>query len=84
MKVITLKAQLINLHLNVQAASEIVTNDQKDGLDKTRQITDNYINKVIHGDALSILKCISEECIDLCVTSPPYWNQRGFQITLII
>jgi|GEM_PF-93741 DNA modification methylase len=36
------------------------------------------INKIIHGDALTELKKLPDAFIDLCVTSPPYWNQRSY------
>jgi len=32
----------------------------------------NYINKIIQGDSLSIMRQIPSESIDLVVTSPPY------------
>ena len=50
---------------------KMITKDQGEGLDK-------YINKIIEGDALSSLKCLSENSIDLIITSPPYWNQRAY------
>ena len=55
----------------------IVTKGQQK--DRLRCTSDNYLNKIIHGDALSILKCLAGESIDLCVTSPPYWNQRAYE-----
>lgn len=30
------------------------------------------------GDALSILRTLSDKSIDFCMTSPPYWNQREY------
>jgi len=33
---------------------------------------DDFINKIICGDSLSIMKQMPDECIDLVVTSPPY------------
>jgi DNA modification methylase len=62
-----------------QLQETIDTKDQQN--DRLEQITrtgDNYLNRIIHGDALSTLKCFPGESIDLCVTSPPYWNQRGY------
>jgi len=35
---------------------------------------DKYINKVIKGDARQILGELPDESIDLCITSPPYWE----------
>jgi modification methylase len=40
-------------------------------LDKT-EFGKNYINKIICGDSLTIMKQMPNECIDLVVTSPPY------------
>jgi DNA modification methylase len=30
------------------------------------------------GDALELLRAFPAECIDCCVTSPPYWGQRAY------
>jgi DNA modification methylase len=37
------------------------------------------MNKIICGDALSELKKIASETIDLIITSPPYFSQRKYQ-----
>jgi len=36
------------------------------------------INRIILGDALTELKKLPDAFIDVCVTSPPYWNQRWY------
>jgi len=33
---------------------------------------DKYLNKVIQGDCLPILKSLPDKCIDLVLTDPPY------------
>jgi DNA modification methylase len=33
-----------------------------------------WVNKIIHDDALHALQQIPDECVALVVTSPPYWN----------
>lgn len=33
---------------------------------------DEYLNRIIHGDCLEVLRKMPDECIDLVVTSPPY------------
>ena len=33
---------------------------------------DDYINKIICGDSLTIMRQMPDNCIDLAVTSPPY------------
>lgn len=42
-------------------------------------ITD-YKNKIIQGDALTILKELPNECIDCVVTSPPYYLLRDYGV----
>lgn len=47
-----------------------------------------FINKIINGDALSVLKTLPDESIDCSMTSPPYWaleifiNQEGYTIVM--
>jgi len=40
-------------------------------------ITD-YRNKVLCGDALSLLRQLPEACVQCCVTSPPYYGLRDY------
>ena len=40
--------------------------------------TDDYINKIICGDCLQVMKGIPGKSIDLTVTSPPYANLRDY------
>ena len=35
-------------------------------------------NKIYQGDALEVLKTFPDECIDMCITSPPYWGLRDY------
>jgi len=45
---------------------------------------DGYLNKVIHGDALTVLKTFPDNIIDMGVTSPPYnkgENKKGWLVT---
>jgi len=35
--------------------------------------------ELICGDALEILRSLPDECVDCCMTSPPYWGQREYQ-----
>jgi len=37
-------------------------------------------NRVIQGDCLSVLKEIPDECINCCVTSPPYYALRDYGV----
>jgi len=34
---------------------------------------DDYLNKIICGDSLEVMKAMPSECLDLVVTSPPYY-----------
>ncbi|MDQ6862792.1 MAG: site-specific DNA-methyltransferase [Thermoproteota archaeon] len=51
-----------------------MTGDISISIDRSR---DN-IKRIINGDALTELKKFPNDIIDLCVTSPPYWNQRWY------
>lgn len=35
----------------------------------------------IHGEALKVLKTFPDASIDCCMTSPPYWGQRQYEVT---
>jgi len=35
-------------------------------------------NKVYSGNSLDVLKTFSDESIDMCITSPPYWGLRDY------
>jgi DNA modification methylase len=39
------------------------------------------LNHIIHGDALEELKLLPNESIDVCITSPPYFNLRDYKVT---
>jgi len=39
---------------------------------------DKFINKIIQGDCLEVMKQLPGNCIDLTVTSPPYDNLRTY------
>lgn len=38
------------------------------------------INKTYQGDALAVLKTFPDNCIDCCVTSPPYFGLRDYGV----
>jgi len=44
----------------------------------------HYINKIICGNALEVLKGIPDESINCCVCSPPFWGLRDYGIEPII
>lgn len=41
---------------------------------------ESIINKIICGDAQLILKMFPENSIDMCITSPPFFNQRMYNL----
>jgi len=43
----------------------------------------DFVNKVICGDALSVLKTFPSESVDMAITSPPYWGLRDYGIEQI-
>ena len=50
----------------------------------TETVVKNYIDSdeiapmFIEGDAQSSMKLIASNCVDCCMTSPPYWGQRSY------
>lgn len=41
-------------------------------------IPDNYVNKIINGNSIDVLKNIPDNCVDLVFTSPPYNFDMGY------
>lgn len=39
---------------------------------------DKYIDQIICGDALKVMRSMPDECVQTCVTSPPYWGLRDY------
>lgn len=37
-------------------------------------------NTIICGDALDVLKTLPDQSVHMCVTSPPYWGLRDYQV----
>ena len=35
-------------------------------------------NKILQGDALTVLKTLADESVNCCVTSPPYFGLRDY------
>jgi DNA modification methylase len=38
------------------------------------------LNRVICGDAVKVLKKMPDKCVDMVMTSPPYWNLRNYGV----
>lgn len=41
-------------------------------------MAEDYINKIIQGDSLEILRSLPNSLVDMIITSPPYWNLRDY------
>lgn len=39
---------------------------------------ENFLNKIINGNSLEVLKTIPDNSINCCITSPPYWGLRDY------
>ena len=39
---------------------------------------DDFMNKIICGDSLEIMKQMPDESVDMAITSPPYWGLRDY------
>jgi len=55
------------------------------GIRSTRTLTQHRahlngapVQGVVRSDALSYLRSLPDDCVDLCVTSPPYWAKRTY------
>lgn len=46
----------------------------------TQKPIKSFINKIIFGDALKVLKQMPSESIDSVITSPPYWALRDYGV----
>lgn len=55
---------------------ELLELARKEGLIKSEL----KLNHIYQGDNLSILKTFPDESIDCCITSPPYWALRDYDI----
>lgn len=40
----------------------------------------DYINQIVQGDALSVLRQMPDGVIQTCITSPPYWSLRDYGV----
>ena len=44
---------------------------------------EDFINKIICGNCLEVMKEMPDECIDMCLCSPPYWGLRDYGVEQI-
>lgn len=43
-------------------------------------MADQFFDRIIHGDALTVLRRLPGESVDCIVTSPPYWQLRDYGV----
>jgi len=43
-----------------------------------------YENEIIHGDCREVLKELPDQSIQCCVTSPPYWGLRDYDVEPVV
>ncbi|MCE7997059.1 MAG: site-specific DNA-methyltransferase [Roseivirga sp.] len=39
------------------------------------------LNQILFGDVIEQLKRLPDKCVDICVTSPPYWGLRDYGVS---
>jgi len=39
---------------------------------------ENYTNVILNGNSLELLKTLPDQCVQACITSPPYWGLRDY------
>ena len=44
---------------------------------------ENFLNKIINGNSLEVLKTIPDNSIDCCITSTPYWGWRSYMPDIV-
>lgn len=54
--------------------------EQKTNTPKHSFVIYKYLNRIISGDSLKILKRLPSESVDCVVTSPPYWMLRDYRV----
>jgi DNA modification methylase len=42
------------------------------------------VNKIVHGNALTVLKKLPSNSVDCVITSPPYWGKREYPDTEVV
>lgn len=63
----------------------IQSSHQNDFLNSSETLEDYLVGTTIcplfiHGDSFTVLRSFPKECIDCCITSPPYWGKRQYDV----
>ena len=45
---------------------------------------DKFTNKITQGDCLDLMRQLPDGCVQTCVTSPPYWGLRDYDVEPLI
>ena len=49
-------------------------------MDKNGRNAESYLDSVLCGDSLTVLRTLPSECVQMCVTSPPYYGLRDYGV----
>jgi len=41
---------------------------------------DMSINQIVQGNCLEVMREWPDNCVDMCMTSPPYWGLRDYGV----
>ena len=41
---------------------------------------EQFVNNILQGNSLDVLKTLPDESVDMCITSPPYWGLRDYGV----
>jgi len=45
-----------------------------------KEFEDRYVNRILCGDCLEVMRGWPDGCVHCCVTSPPYWGLRDYGV----
>ncbi len=63
--------------MNDVASSVIYSQTPLEG----RLFPGDFVNHIVNGDCVSVMRHMPDECIDLVITSPPYFVQKNYEKT---
>lgn len=71
----------LNLDLPLkEQASESMHVDHPERLARPEVLPRQLHAEVLHGDAFDLFDKLPDACVDLVITSPPYWGQRSYDL----
>lgn len=66
--------------MSEQDTSELVHVDRPERLARPELLASHLHAEVLHGDAFDLFDRLPDACVDLVITSPPYWGQRSYDL----